>query len=247
MTGWCGAEYGTTLRVNGQGELDERGTSVVASKVPLLMSIAFYDQKNCTCCWTAELCFHLTPSEQTLNSGNNTLRDPNGQMPTQSLIFVQFDSVDESVSKKQIWVNKVVFNIFQNSQPPRSPLTERFYIHLRGEEGVSEPIVAHIHHIFVKSWNKTFSLKCNIKMLTKEIMDQMVKKTTVPQKQQRITHQSKQLMTLGLCGGTETTESTVQSAMYTEETTTHNNAPTPERKPPKTTRIRSGSSCTRTG
>ena len=88
-------------------------------------------------------------------------------------------------------------------------------------------------------------------MLTDEIMDQIDEKAGVPKKQQRITRRGKQLTTrrklkhyniqendtsdlpLELYGGTETTDSPVQSAMDTEETATHIDAPNSERKPPK--------------
>ena len=94
-------------------------------------------------------------------------------------------------------------------------------------------------------------MKYNSKMLIDEIMDQIETKTGVPKKQQRITHQSKQLTrrqtpkyhniqeddtmdpSLELHGRTDTTESTEQPAVDTEELATHNDAPNTERKPPK--------------
>ena len=80
-------------------------------------------------------------------------------------------------------------------------------------------------------------------------MDKIEKKTGVP-KTQRITHQSTQLTTrhtlkhyniqeddtsdlsLALHGRIETTESTEQPAMDTEEIATHNDAQNTDRKPP---------------
>ena len=88
-------------------------------------------------------------------------------------------------------------------------------------------------------------------MLTDEIMDHIEMKAGFPKKQQRITHQSKQLTTrqtlnhqnirendvvdlsLELQGGTATTDPTEQRTMDTEETTTHNDAQTTEREPIK--------------
>ena len=120
-----------------------------------------------------------------------------------------------------------------------------------GEE-VSEPYVAHTHYILAR--NKTYALKYTIKVLTDD-----TEKKSSKIKQQRITHQSKQLTTmqtlkyyniqendtshlsLELYGETETTESTEQPAMDTAEATTHNDAPNTERKAAKTTSIRSRS------
>ena len=90
-------------------------------------------------------------------------------------------------------------------------------------------------------------------MLTDEIMDQIEMAKGVPKKQERITHQSKQLTTrqtlkndniqesdtidlsLELHGGIATTDPTEQPTMDTEKfaTRTHTDAPTTERKPPK--------------
>ena len=71
-----------------------------------------------------------------------------------------------------------------------SHLTDRLKNTLAGEE-VCESYVAHIRYTFAKSWKKTNAFKYNIKVLTDEIMDQIEKKTGIPKKQQRITHQSK--------------------------------------------------------
>ena len=61
--------------------------------------------------------------------------------------------------------------------------------------GVREPCLARKNYIFAKTWNNTCALKYNSKMLTDEIMDQIEMRTGVPKKQQRITHESKQLAT----------------------------------------------------
>ena len=59
------------MRVNGQGSLDKRGTSVIASTIPFLMGIAFHDQMNYVCYQIAVVCYTLTPCRQTLNLGYN--------------------------------------------------------------------------------------------------------------------------------------------------------------------------------
>ena len=89
----------------------------------------------------------------------------------------------------------------------------------------------------MRTWNRTYALKFRSEMLTDEIMDQIETKTEVPKKQQRTTHQSKQLTTrralnqynlqdndtidlsLHLDGGTGTTtrDPTEQAAMDTED------------------------------
>ena len=105
--------------------------------------------------------------------------------------------------------------------------------------------------IFIKTCNKTFALKFWCEKLTDEIMDQIETKTGAAKKQQRITHNNKQLTTrqtfnhcniqenntidpsLDLEGGTETADPTEQPATDMEESAAHNDAETIERKPSK--------------
>jgi len=63
----------TAVRVDGKGGLDERSSSAIVSKSPLLMKMVTHGQKFYAFYQIAAVCCHLTPSDNTPDLGYNTI------------------------------------------------------------------------------------------------------------------------------------------------------------------------------
>lgn len=63
----------TAVRVDGKGGLDDRNTSALASKTPILLTMVKQGQKFYSFYQIAAVCTHLLPCERTSDLGYNTI------------------------------------------------------------------------------------------------------------------------------------------------------------------------------